>query len=135
MGYGINRQEPTAYDPIDGLATPVYIPGPRGEQGLTGKSAYQTALDAGFVGTEAQWLATLKGDTGEQGQPGTSVQMHVGTSPPENPETHPFWYNPDADDPATTSDVFLGYEEDGITPTGLTYKLVVINGVPSVVEL
>lgn len=31
-----------------------------------GKSAYQIALDNGFVGTEAQWLASLKGDTGAQ---------------------------------------------------------------------
>lgn len=31
-----------------------------------GKSAYQIALDNGFVGTEQQWLASLKGDTGAQ---------------------------------------------------------------------
>lgn len=31
-----------------------------------GKSAYQIAVDNGFVGTEAQWLASLKGETGAQ---------------------------------------------------------------------
>lgn len=33
---------------------------PRGEKGLTGDSAYQIALNNGFVGTEAQWLASLR---------------------------------------------------------------------------
>ena len=30
----------------------------------SGKSAYQVAVDNGFVGTETEWLASLKGDTG-----------------------------------------------------------------------
>lgn len=33
---------------------------PRGEKGLTGDSAYQIALNNGFVGTEAEWLASLR---------------------------------------------------------------------------
>jgi len=47
--------------------------GPQGEQGIQGeegKSAYETALDNGFVGTEEEWLASMKGETGEQGIPG-----------------------------------------------------------------
>lgn len=32
--------------------------------GAEGKSAYQTALDNGFVGTEAEWIASLKGEPG-----------------------------------------------------------------------
>lgn len=45
---------------------------------LDGKSAYEVALLNGFVGTEAQWLASLKGDkgdigdTGAQGVPGAT---------------------------------------------------------------
>jgi hypothetical protein len=41
--------------------------------GLPGKSAYEIAVDEGFLGSEAQWLATLigpQGDTGEQGEQG-----------------------------------------------------------------
>lgn len=34
---------------------------------ITGDSAYQLAKKAGFVGTEAEWLVTLKGDQGIQG--------------------------------------------------------------------
>lgn len=33
---------------------------------ITGDSAYQLAKKAGFVGTEAEWLVTLKGDQGIQ---------------------------------------------------------------------
>jgi len=42
----------------------VQIPGP------AGKSAYQIAVDNGFVGTQAQWLASLNGQPGNPGAPG-----------------------------------------------------------------
>lgn len=32
-----------------------------------GLSAYQIALNNGFVGTEEEWLASLKGDKGDKG--------------------------------------------------------------------
>ena len=35
-----------------------------GADGTPGKSAYQLAVDHGFVGTEADWLASLKGADG-----------------------------------------------------------------------
>lgn len=35
-----------------------------------GKSAYQTAVDNGYTGTEAQWLTSLRGATGAQGPTG-----------------------------------------------------------------
>lgn len=38
-----------------------------------GKSAYQVAVLAGFSGDETQWLASLKGDTGEAGANGLSA--------------------------------------------------------------
>lgn len=50
--------------------------GPAGADGATGLSAYQLAVLDGFVGTEADWLASLvgptgpKGDTGPAGAPG-----------------------------------------------------------------
>ncbi|MDE5766195.1 MAG: hypothetical protein K2I17_03405, partial [Clostridia bacterium] len=33
----------------------------KGAQGATGKSAYEVAVANGFEGTEAEWLASLKG--------------------------------------------------------------------------
>lgn len=65
-----------------------WAPGPKGEPGqdgapgADGASAYEVALTNGFVGTEAEWLASLvgpkgdpgdKGDQGEQGPPGAGV--------------------------------------------------------------
>lgn len=41
-----------------------------GTNGADGASAYQIALQQGFVGTEAQWLASLKGADGAPGQDG-----------------------------------------------------------------
>ena len=43
------------------------------EKGKDGKSAYQIAIENGFVGTEIEWLESLKGadgKDGEDGQPG-----------------------------------------------------------------
>ncbi len=40
---------------------------------VVGKSAYEIALDNGFVGTEAEWLESLKGADGVGGEGGTVV--------------------------------------------------------------
>lgn len=57
---------------IDGVDTGKPSRGEAGENGVgtkggDGKSAYQIAVDNGFVGTEIQWLASLKGDKGDKG--------------------------------------------------------------------
>ena len=53
-----------------------------GEKGDPGASAYEIAVQNGFTGTEAEWLASLKGEqgedgikgnTGEKGNPGDSA--------------------------------------------------------------
>ncbi len=46
-------------------------PGSPGAPGAPGKSAYDLWLDAGNVGTEADFFASLKGDKGDPGAPGT----------------------------------------------------------------
>lgn len=38
--------------------------------GADGKSAYEVAVANGFVGTEKEWLASLKGEAGKDGAPG-----------------------------------------------------------------
>ena len=45
-------------------------PGTAGAAGAAGASAYQVAVAGGFVGTEAEWLASLVGPIGEQGPEG-----------------------------------------------------------------
>ena len=37
---------------------------------IVGRSAYQTAVDNGFNGTEIEWLETLKGGKGDRGDRG-----------------------------------------------------------------
>lgn len=49
--------------------------GSDGVDGLDGLSAYQIAVQNGFVGNEAQWLASLVGADGEDGTDGQSVTI------------------------------------------------------------
>ena len=51
-----------------------------GADGADGKSAYEVAVDEGFVGTESEWLATLVGPQGSQG-----VQGEQGIQGPQGP--------------------------------------------------
>lgn len=60
--------------------------GPRGPPGL---SAYEVAKKNGFTGTEAAWLASLRGPPGPQGPPGPSPGPGPGPMPP--PVTGPLW--------------------------------------------
>jgi hypothetical protein len=56
------------------------ITGPQGVAGDDGLSAYEVALANGFVGTEAQWLASLvgpQGPPGSGGGSGTSILSNV----------------------------------------------------------
>ena len=39
-------------------------------RGARGYSAYEIAVQEGYVGTEEEWLASLKGDPGDPGEPG-----------------------------------------------------------------
>lgn len=50
--------------------------------GRPGLSAYQLAVLNGFVGTEEEWLASLKGDKGDKGDPGAAgADGQDGTTP------------------------------------------------------
>lgn len=49
-------------------------PGPKGDPGKNGKSAYELAVINGFRGSERDWLASLKGADGAPGQPGADGQ-------------------------------------------------------------
>ena len=44
--------------------------GDKGDKGTDGKSAYQIAVDNGYVGTESTWVTSLKGDKGDPGSQG-----------------------------------------------------------------
>jgi hypothetical protein len=51
--------------------------------GQTGLSAYQVALANGFIGTEAQWLASLKGDP---------INVVFSATEPANPQDGLIWF-------------------------------------------
>lgn len=54
-----------ANHPVSGVKGDTGAQGIQGEKGADGKSAYQIALDNGFVGSESEWLASLKGAKGD----------------------------------------------------------------------
>lgn len=48
--------------------TEATVAGAGGIKGEDGKSAYQIAVENGFLGTESEWLASLKGEKGQDGK-------------------------------------------------------------------
>lgn len=46
-----------------------------GGSGAAGKSAYEIAVDNGFIGTETKWLESLKGSDGDKGDNGTTPHI------------------------------------------------------------
>lgn len=80
---------------------PQGIQGIQGPQGLAGNSAYAEAVLAGFVGTEAEWLASLvgpAGDTGPQGPQGIQgIQGPIGPEGPTGPQGVQGIQGPDGD--------------------------------------
>lgn len=52
---------------------PQGLKGDKGESGSDGKSAYQLAVDNGYSGTITEWLASLKGDSGNSNGTSDSV--------------------------------------------------------------
>jgi hypothetical protein len=59
--------------------------GAAGADGADGDSAYEIAVANGFSGTEAQWLASLVGATGADGDPATATPLSDAT--PQAPGT------------------------------------------------
>ena len=58
-------------DPQAGPQGPAGAKGDDGADGANGLSAYQVAVANGFVGTEAAWLVSLKGEPGDDGVDGS----------------------------------------------------------------
>lgn len=59
-------------------------------EGIDGDSAYEIAVANGYVGTEAQWLASLVGATGAPGATGaTGSPGPQGSTGPQGPEGPP----------------------------------------------
>lgn len=48
-----------------------------GMRGARGYSAYEIAVQEGYVGTKTEWLASLRGDTGEKGEKGDRGEQGI----------------------------------------------------------
>ncbi len=63
--------------------------GPAGANGKNGESAYQLAVDGGYQGSQAQWLASLKGPKGDKGD--TGPQGPIGLKGPKGDKGNSIW--------------------------------------------
>lgn len=81
----------------------------RGPKGDPGESAYQVAVDNGFVGTEEEWLASLGGGgtagTGPAGRGITSIDRTAGDGSAGTTDTYTITYS---DDTTSTFSVYNG---------------------------
>lgn len=100
------------YVPVPGPEGPAGPAGADGGTGADGASAYEVAVENGFVGTESEWLASLQGAEGPEG--------------PEGPQGPPGEVTE-----AELAAALLGYAQlTGATFTGL----VTLNGANFVVQ-
>ena len=77
VGNEIQLKLPTALDGVDGVDGYTPIRGLDYNDGARGKDAYETAVSQGYIGTETEWLETLKGSAGPQGN---SIKGDTGAS-------------------------------------------------------
>lgn len=54
------------------------LKGDKGDQGETGKSAYEVAVENGYVGTVTEWLASLVGEDGNDGKSAYKIAVENG---------------------------------------------------------
>lgn len=91
--------------------------GEKGEKGLTGdpgkdgKSAYELAKEAGFTGTEAEWLASLKGEKGDKGRNGDYYYPCVD----KESANYKHWIKVDGETGAETPQEALWLSDDVVT--------------------
>ena len=68
-------------DKVEGALSnhaPCYITNVIGEKGDDGKSAYELAVESGYVGTLEEWLESLRGETGEGGKSAYEIAVENG---------------------------------------------------------
>ena len=74
------NEQITGHAAVSGVI-PMPVPGPKGDDG---KSAYEIAVEKGFIGTEEEWLSSLVGPQGEQGPQGPAGPQ--GEQGPQGPK-------------------------------------------------
>lgn len=91
--------------------------------GANGLSAYEVAVNNGFIGTELEWLESLKGIDGVDGSNGISID-HVskisGTGAPGTTDTYEAWLDTEETISAGTFTVLNGQSVDHVSKTAGT---------------
>lgn len=82
--------------------------GGSGGSGANGKSAYEIAVDNGFVGTEQEWLESLKGESPHIGENGNWFVGTVDTGVAANPSLD---YNDLENKPVLNGEVLEGEQD------------------------
>lgn len=90
------------------------VDGTNGTNGVDGKSAYELAKDAGFTGTEAEWLASLKGEQGDKGDKGRNGDYYYPCVDKES-ANYKHWIKVDGETGAETPQEALWLSDDVVT--------------------
>ena len=85
--------------------------GTNGTNGVDGKSAYELAQEAGFTGTEAEWIASLKGEKGDKGRNGDYYYPCVD----KESANYKHWIKVDGETGAETPQEALWLSDDVVT--------------------
>lgn len=85
--------------------------GTNGTDGVDGKSAYELAKDAGFTGTEDEWIASLKGEKGDKGRNGDYYYPCVD----KESANYKHWIKVDGETGAETPQEALWLSDDVVT--------------------
>lgn len=93
--------------------------GPRGPAGADGKSAYEVALDNGFVGTEEEWLESLKANVDDLVSTTTTEEVKEWVE--QVIEIKDGWYNVNDGSLATSSTNYIHTEIECVE--GEKYKI------------
>lgn len=85
--------------------------GTNGTNGVDGKSAYELAKEAGFTGTQDEWIASLKGEKGDKGRNGDYYYPCVD----KESANYKHWIKVDGETGAETTQEALWLSDDVVT--------------------
>ena len=88
--------------------------GDPGVNGTNGLSAYEIAVADVFSGTELQWLASLIGPKGDQGNPGAAAHVTESNTPPSSPTAGDMWWD------TVSGDLFIYYDSSWVSAMSVT---------------
>ena len=108
-----------AFDAISAVVKP-YI----GPQGPQGKSAYEIAREYGYSGDESQWLADLKGDTGDTGPAAGFGNLEARITNPLEVGTPSVTLNTSGPDTAKNMEFLFSHIRGQVGPQGETGPMV-----------